>query len=411
MTPRRSRILVFAYACRPFSGSEPAAGWGLVTAIGEFADCVVLVGPNSTAATRAWAADHPESPLSFVHVPEPWWGAFAKQHRLTWFPLYLRWLREAHRVARRLHGEHPFDLVYHATYSVYWLPTPAARLGLPWVWGPVGGAVTTPRQLWPLLSWRGWLGEVLDFTAVRALSRLAATRHTWRSATVRLVQNEATLARLPAGLRSTTRVLNHALFTEMPNVGAQPRGRHVVYAGALASRKGVRLALLALAQTPEDVRLVVVGDGSERRSLERLVRRLGLFPRVEFRGWVPREAVFQLLASASAAVFTGLREEGGIALAEAMLCGTPVIVLGNGGARTVAEASTDPARVALIRPGTIEATTRDMAGAMTRFSREPCPSGGAMLDQASARAELRAVFAEALRRAPADGRPAAPVAD
>jgi glycosyltransferase involved in cell wall biosynthesis len=392
----RPRVLVFAYACRPASGSEPAAGWGLVRAVAEFADCVVLVGPNSTAAALAWEEEHRDPRISFVPVPEPWWGAFAKQHRLTWFPLYLSWLRRAFRAARQLQSRDRFDLVYHATYSVYWLPTPAARMGTPWIWGPVGGAVTTPLSLWPLLSLRGILGETIDLLAVRGLARLPATRATWLSASARLIQNEATRARLPARLAGTTRVLNHALFTEMPQMPSANREPYVVSIGALASRKGVRLAVLALAKAPEDVRLVVLGDGSERHSLERLARRLGVSQRVEFRGWVSRVEAIQVLSRASAAVFTGLREEGGIALAEAMLCGVPVIVLANGGARTIVSATTDSSRVALIEPGSLDSTAEQFAAAMTKFTRDPSDRRTPTLDQTAARSALREVFEQAL---------------
>lgn len=44
----------------------------------------------------------------------------------------------------------------------------------------------------------------------------------------------------------------------------------------------------------------------------------------------------RLVASASAALFHGLREEGGLARAEAMSMGTPVVVLSHGGPRDIA---------------------------------------------------------------------------
>ena len=60
---------------------------------------------------------------------------------------YQAWLRRAYRAGRILHGQRPFDAVHHATFSTYWLPSPVGRFGVPAVWGPVGGAVTTPIAL------------------------------------------------------------------------------------------------------------------------------------------------------------------------------------------------------------------------------------------------------------------------
>ena len=94
-------------------------------------------------------------------------------------------------------------------------------------------------------------------------------------------------------------------------------------------------------------------------------------------------------------VFTGLREEGGLALAEAMLAGAPIVVLAHGGAKIIAESSTDPARVALIEPGDVASTARRMGEAMTRFTRTPPRRREPLLESTAARAVLRDV----LRRA------------
>lgn len=394
---RRPRALVFAYACEPGRGSEPGAGWGLVRSLATFADCVVLVGPEHGPGLVRPEVQPDGSALRFVEIPEPMGAASAKLHRVTWFLLYLAWLRRAHAVGRRLHREQPFDLTFHATYSTYWLPAPATQYGIPSVWGPVGGAVVTPLRLWPLLGLRGICGELLDLTSVHLLSALPATRRTWRAATIPLVQNPTTQQRLPEPVRSASRVLNHAFFTDAPRIPRRGKpGGPCLFVGSLVSRKGPRLALRALVHAPPEVQLVFLGDGSERGPLTRLARRLGVAERVVFQGQVSRNEVFTWMARASAVVFTGLREEGGLALAEALLLGVPVIVLDHGGAGTVAGAAVDKDRVVLVRPEGIEATARQIGEAMGRFRTAPAAGETPLIDQAHWMAELRNAFRDAL---------------
>jgi glycosyltransferase involved in cell wall biosynthesis len=373
----------------------------VVQGLAQVAECTVLVGPEHSAGIRRWASTSQESNLTFVEVTEPAWGRYAKRHRTTWFLLYLSWLRRARHEALRLHRERPFDLTYHATYSAFWLPSPVTTLGVPSVWGPVGGAVVTPFRLWRLLRWRGLLGEVLDAVAIRAFACLPATRRTWHRATVRIVQNEATLASLPATLRTGTRVLNHATLVHVPPVKRRAQGRQFLSVGPLEPRKGVALAIRSLAYSADDVRLVIVGDGPQRRALERLAHRLGVGHRVEFSGRVDRERVFQLGAGAAGAVFTGLREEGGVALAEAMLCGVPVVVLAHGGAGTIAAGALDPSRVALIAPGPLPGVARHIGEAMTRFCDSDSSETRPNLDVAGSLQCLHAAVGEALARRPA----------
>jgi glycosyltransferase involved in cell wall biosynthesis len=117
---------------------------------------------------------------------------------------------------------------------------------------------------------------------------------------------------------------------------------------------------------------------------------------VSFEGQVSRAQVFARLAEASAVVFPGLREEGGIALAEALLLGVPVIVLAHGGAETVAAGATDPSRVALIPPGRVDETARLMGEAMGRFRTAKWTSTGPLLDYEHWQRRLHQALEDAL---------------
>ena len=391
-------VVVFAYACEPEKGSEPGAGWGLVEAISRFADCTVLVAPEHAASIARHEAQHRVAGRRFVTVGEPRWARFAKWHRIPWFLAYLGWLRRAHKRALALHQQRAFDVAHHATYSVYWLPSPVTQLGIPSVWGPVGGAVRTPMRLWRLLGWVGVLGELLDWVAVRVASWLPATRRTWRRATVTLVQNDEAAQKLPSELAARSIILNHTEFTPAPCLGSRTQAGYVLWASSLEARKGPRLAVTALANTPADVRLIMIGEGPERRAVERLAERLGVADRLELRGLVPRSEVFDLMRGAAALLATGLREEGGVALAEAMMLGTPIIVLANGGAKTLAKRAVDPDRVRLIEPAGASETAVRIGRAMTQLVRRPGALGGPLIDQEAAHDTLIAAFGQALQR-------------
>jgi len=393
---KRLRTLVFAYACDPEAGSEPAAGWAIARAIARFADAVVLTGPEHDAALRSWKAAHPSDSVTFAVVPEPRWARLIPRTRTGRFLIYLGWLANARAAARRLDPS-SFDLAWHATYAVYWLPSPVASLGLPSVWGPVGGGVTTPWRLWPVLGVAGMLSDLWERTVVRMMALLPQTRRTWHQATVAIAQNEETLARLPMAVQRRAVVLNHALLVERPAVPEQPRERVVVFAASLEPRKAPSLVIRALSQTDPAVRLLVMGDGPERGSLERLADRLGVRSRVTFAGHVSRQELLRALSAAAAAVFTGVREEGGIALVEAMVAGTPTIVVAHGGARTIVDAATDRDRVVRISPESVDRTVRALADAMSRLVLKPCLARDPLLDAQRASAQLEEIASQVAR--------------
>lgn len=393
----RPRILIIAYSCNPRGGSEAGVGWGLLQAVARFANCVVLVSSLYLPFVRNCKTRCPNVSISFVGVPEGKLRRLSGKHRTVWFIAYLLWLRKAASVGKRLHRNTPFDLVFHATVTPYWLPSPISSFNVPKVWGPVGGAVTSHIPLWPILGIRGLADELLDFVSVRFFSWLPATRRTWNEVTVALVNNDETFTRLPARLQARSRILNHVLFLPTPRLLSRKRHSHMLYFSALETRKGPRLALHALYYTPEDVQLRIAGDGPEFKPLVRLANRLRVSHRVEFLRGLTRQQAHEQISVAAAVVFTGMREEGGASLAEAMLVGAPVIVLANGGAKTVAEMAVDPTRVRLIQPADVSTTARNMGAAMVHFSRNPPAGNTPNLDTKKAYQTLRSAFEQVLK--------------
>jgi glycosyltransferase involved in cell wall biosynthesis len=107
-----------------------------------------------------------------------------------------------------------------------------------------------------------------------------------------------------------------------------PRGADVVFLGRLEiAQKGIDLLVAAIALVQERLpgRVVLAGDGPDRRAVERLVERAGLADRVVFVGRVDGDEKLRLLAAARLVVMPSRYETFGIVAAEAMACGTPVV--------------------------------------------------------------------------------------
>ena len=112
---------------------------------------------------------------------------------------------------------------------------------------------------------------------------------------------------------------------------AGPCGDYVLSVGQLLTIKRVDLAIRALQTVRAPVRLVVVGEGSERAALERLAQELGVADRVDFRGRVEADALAALYAEALAVVFLPYDEDYGYVTLEALLASRPVVTAADSG--------------------------------------------------------------------------------
>lgn len=94
--------------------------------------------------------------------------------------------------------------------------------------------------------------------------------------------------------------------------------------GLLIERKGHHLVIEALRDLPE-CRLLIVGEGPNRTTLEALAARLGVAERVRFLGAQPHARLPLYYSAADALVLASSREGWANVLLEAMACGTPVV--------------------------------------------------------------------------------------
>ena len=111
-------------------------------------------------------------------------------------------------------------------------------------------------------------------------------------------------------------------------------GGGAVVVSRLTAQKRINLAIETtafLASCGHDLPLTVVGDGPERDSLERQVDRLGIAPFVRFVGAVPPSEVTRFLARADLMLFPAQGEGFGLAAAEALMAGVPVVACWDGG--------------------------------------------------------------------------------
>ena len=105
-----------------------------------------------------------------------------------------------------------------------------------------------------------------------------------------------------------------------------------VVTGSLIPRKRVDLLLLSMAGMPDaNWQLICIGIGPEENTLKRLARQLGISARVEWPGYQDQKSIGSLLRQSHVLISLSQTETFGLAAAEALMCGVPVICTASGG--------------------------------------------------------------------------------
>ena len=114
----------------------------------------------------------------------------------------------------------------------------------------------------------------------------------------------------------------------------------LISVGRLAPEKNWDTLIRAFAKACErhpDIRLVLIGDGAAKQSLETLSSELGIADRVTFTGAVPFEDIPRYLKAADLFAFASVTETQGLVTIEAMAAGLPVVAVEGPGTSDIVE--------------------------------------------------------------------------
>lgn len=312
---------------------------------------------------------------------KPAWPVFARHVR--------RWMAMA-----RTKGE-VFDLAHQLMPQAARYPSPLRHSDVPYVIGPLGGALDTPA------AFQAEAGSAPWFTRLRSLDAWRFRNDPWLRASY---SGAACVLGVAPYVQDILRDIPLQRFEPVLELGIDgvepPRGPRspgplrLLHVGRGVRTKGLRDAVRALAQLRDlNATLTSAGAGEDIALAQAEALALGVADRVTFLGRQPRAQVEALYRSHDVFVFPSFREPAGGVLYEAMRHSLPIITAARGGPDHIVDdlcgirvPVTDPARFAT-----------DIAAAVRRIAGD---SGLARDMGAAARAK---VLAEGLWSAKAAG--------
>lgn len=352
------KILLSAYACQPAMGSDPGIGWQWAVHLARAGHRVcALTRRANRASIEAYLADHPlpevaDGRLTFAYYDLPHALAFWKKGYRGIHLYYFLWQIGAFFHARALHRAMGFDAVQHATFVSARQPSFMGLLGIPFVFGPVGGGETSPWALRQGFPAKGWLWEIARDLA-NAGARVDPLMHlTFASATKIWVGTEDTRRWIPGRYHGKTDCMPLAALTDEEAAAhasgdplpphTEPTPLRLLSVGRLWYWKGMQFTLAALARLRDQGiawEWTLVGEGPQEAWLRQQARAYGLEEAIDWIPRLPREALLARYRAYDAFVFPSLHDSGGFVVLEAMAAGLPVLCFDLGGPGVMVDAS------------------------------------------------------------------------
>ncbi len=357
MKNKKLKVLLIIEQCNPEWVSVPLVGYCFYENISRLVDTTLVTHErNRPALEKA----HPDRDITYICE-----SAFIKKYysiaeklsrlgeRVIWplyhtltYPVYGEFNHQVYTKFKESILEGKYDIVHAMTPMMPRYPVEAIKActSTPFILGPVNGGVPFPKGFQKVAR-----QEFSDFNFLRSIGRfiIPGYRETYTKAdyilagstyTLNLVKelfdikNEKIELFYENGIGSSF-LKNEASVAERTTIGSSVI--NLLFVGRLVPYKGADILIDAISRVKPSIRnnlrLTIVGDGSERKALEQLVEKHKLTAIIAFTGWVDQKDTLQYYSNSNIFCFPSIREFGGAVVLEAMANGLPCIVVNNGG--------------------------------------------------------------------------------
>lgn len=358
-------ILVSAYGCEPFVGSEAGVGWNWVLQMAKNNRLHVITRENNREKIEINLPVNLRKNIKFYYYDAPAYIRKLKRREKGLYLYYTIWQFNIIKIIRKIIETNDIDYTMHLSFGSFWMPTFLPFFKTPFIWGPLGGGDCVPKSFLNTLPLKDHLVQSFRYFLKKSAFINPLVAYPSKKAAAILVRTFDSAETIPDKYKDKVHiVLETAIEEEIFSLHNQCEKSDVtelIYTGRLIPIKNVMSLVKTVKLLPDcNIHLTLVGRGNEKDHLISFINENGLQKKVTILDEVPRTKVLELLSQADIYLFPSLHEGGSWALMEAMALGLPVICQDCTGMHTI----TNDQCAIRIKPHGSKKFVQDMAKAI-----------------------------------------------
>lgn len=367
------KILVSAYGCEPFRGSEAGVGWNWVIQMAKKNELYVITRLNDKQKIEENIPNDVRGSLHFYYYDTNKILMKVKNKDKRLYLYYFFWQIGIIKIVRKLKKEIEFDYSMHLTFGSFWMPTFLPFFDIPFIWGPIGGGDSVPKAYIKKFPLKQRLVQTFRYILIRTSAINPLVFIPARKAVAIICRTKNNIEVIPKKYRKKVEIMLETamegeVFDNKKNYLEINDEVEVIITGRLIPLKNINAAIDAINKIKNKVKihLTIIGKGEEKKHLEEMICNYQLEKQILIEGQIPREELLKRLCKADIYFFPSLKEGGSWALMEGMAVGLPVVCLDWTGMGII----TDDASAIRVKPSNYEQTVDEFAEALLRLSKD-----------------------------------------
>jgi len=342
-------ILINSYTCCPNMGSEQGMGWNWIVSLAKYCECYVVSEGEFRSEVEEWL-NIPQNKELADRIHFYWNPVSPRVRKMCWnqgdwrfYKYYKEWQRKTADIARDICKNEKIDVLHQLNMIGFrepgYLWQVSREIGIPFVWGPIGGL-----KQFPLSYSDGGGLKMKLFIHVKNFINTYQIKHSSRVISA-LNQANALISSIPDsynaimkyhGLKSIIIPETGCFCSETKEdysrvdskfLNSQDSNLQIMWVGKFDFRKRLDIAIKAVAKTKRDVRLMVYGSGNYHQvnNAKKLACSLGVEEQIQFMGICSNDDVKVAMNNADLFLFTSVNEDTSTVVLEAISNGLPVL--------------------------------------------------------------------------------------
>lgn len=336
---KRHKIFVSAYACEPNQGSEIGVGWHWVLEMSKYFDLWVMTRESNRESIERWLAENNVDHLPiflYYDIPQKWrfWKRGLRGVRVY----YIIWQHLTNGIVRECMKRNGVEIYHLLTYgNALW---PASRYGQKqhFIWGPTSAGSYLKTDFTSHYGVKSRVKEFVQRIMARSLRFNRGFQARCRDAKVIICKTEQMMGSISSKYRHKATLFTDVAIELIDTTNFKHRAEDGIIrylaVGRLEAWRGFDLLIeafsLVLKRSPQ-LHLDILGQGTDRERLERIIERLKVKDSVFLRGQVSMEEYYQYMADCDVVVNPTLKEGAVTTAFDSMSFAKPLICVKTGG--------------------------------------------------------------------------------
>lgn len=340
MKEERLKIFVSAYACEPGLGSEIGVGWHWILEMNKYFDLWVLTREKNRPTIESWLnVNKLNHEIHFIYYDTPYW--------MRWWKKGLRGVRIYYTLWQHLTNNIVKDIMVKENIKIYHLLTygnslwPASKFGQKqfFIWGPTGGVDSIPFDYFRHYSFKWKFIELLRRTIVKSLPYNLGFITRCKNANLILCKSNSLLENIPSRYKEKAKLFTD-VAVEIKDINKYHSTRSnddlvkFLIVGRLDGWRGFDILIEAFFlayKVNKNIRLDIIGGGSEKNRLFKLIAKLRLNNIITMHGQVSMDEYYQFMIDCDVVCNPSLKEGAVTTAFDSMSFGKPLICIDTGG--------------------------------------------------------------------------------